>query len=195
MISSFISDQTIKEMLQNNNTRVLIAYASKHGTTAEIARRIGERIREHGVNVEVDPVRDVKNLCRYDAIILGTAIYFGRWKSEAVKFIKKHRHEFSQKPLWIFLSGPTGEGDPEALVEGLKYPPSMEDLIGDIHPKEIAVFHGALDVDKLGFFEKFIVKKVKAPVGDFRDWEAIDDWARAIAEQISAAAYENNVVV
>lgn len=169
-------------MLHNNEPLVLIAFASKHGATAGIARHIGNRLEEYGIQSEVDPVRDVKNLCRYDAVIFGSAVYFGKWRDEAIRFIKKHKHELSTKPVWIFSSGPTGEGDAIELVNGVKFPPRLASVMKEINPEDITVFHGAVDKKTLGFIERWIVKRIEAPTGDFRDWEAVDTWVDTITE-------------
>ena len=82
---------------------------------------------------------------------------------------------------YLWPSGPTDEGDPAALMKGWRFPRALQPVADRIQPKEIAIFHGALDAKKLSWFEKWIVKNVKAPMGDFRDWEAVSAWASAIA--------------
>ncbi len=90
-----------------------------------------------------------------------------------------HRH-----PVWLFSSGPTGEGDPVKLLEGWRIPGAVEPIVDRIQPKDIVVFHGDVNVEKLNFIEKSMVKNVKVPVGDFRDWDAITSWAVAIADAL-----------
>jgi menaquinone-dependent protoporphyrinogen oxidase len=86
------------------------------------------------------------------------------------------------------LQRPTGEGDPLALTEGWRYPDKLQPVIDRIAPRDVAVFSGALDMSKLNFIERWMINKVKAPVGDFRDWEAITAWARAIAAELEEAS-------
>jgi menaquinone-dependent protoporphyrinogen oxidase len=91
------------------------------------------------------------------------------------------------KAVWLFSSGPTGEGDPVELVQGWRFPGSLQPIADHIGPRDIAIFHGATDVNKLNFLEKWMLKNVQAPVGDYRDWEAIAAWATAIANELQEA--------
>jgi menaquinone-dependent protoporphyrinogen oxidase len=170
------------------DTKVLVAYASKHGATAEIAEKIGQALREAGLDAEVLPAERVSDLSPYKAVILGSAMYVGRWQKEASKFLEKNEKALAERPVWIFSSGPTGEGDPVELSSGWIFPKGLQAIADRIKPRDIAIFHGSLDMDKLGFLEKQMIKGVKAPVGDFRDWQAITAWAKAIAEALKQAA-------
>jgi menaquinone-dependent protoporphyrinogen oxidase len=166
------------------NKQVLVAYATKYGATAEIAEKIGEVFRQAGLSAEVRPVDDVGDLISYRAVVLGSAVYIGQWRKEAAKFLQAQETELTEKPVWLFSSGPTGEGDPVELTQGWKFPGKLQPIADRIGPRDIALFHGASDPDKLNFIEKWMLKNVKAPVGDFRDWEAITSWATAIAEEL-----------
>jgi len=84
--------------------------------------------------------------------------------------------------VWLFSSGPTGEGDPVALLQDWHFPKALQPIADRIRPRDIAVFHGAVNMKKLNLIEKWMLKNVKAPLGDFRDWEAITSWATAIAD-------------
>jgi menaquinone-dependent protoporphyrinogen oxidase len=86
--------------------------------------------------------------------------------------------------VWFFSSGPTGEGEASALMNGWMFPESQQANADRIKPRDIAFFHGAIDMKKLGFAERLIVKGIKAPVGDFRDWDAITAWAAEIAKKL-----------
>ena len=92
--------------------RILVAYATKYGATAEIAEKIGQVLDEAGVPVDVVPVKKVKALDSFSAIVLGSAVYIGRWRKEAVNFLKKNEKALTERDVWLFSSGPTGEGDP-----------------------------------------------------------------------------------
>ncbi|GAB4537305.1 MAG: flavodoxin domain-containing protein [Anaerolineae bacterium] len=161
--------------------RVLVAYASRYGATAEIAEKIGQVLREVGLQADVLPVDRVSDLTAYQAVVLGSAVYIGKWRKEAVKFLQANEAALAEKRVWLFSSGPTGEGDPLELVQGWRFPGKLQPIADRIAPRDIAVFHGALDVNNLNFIEKWMVKNVKAPVGDFRDWGAITSWATGIA--------------
>lgn len=166
--------------------KVLVAYATKHGSTAEIAEKIGATLQEAGLKVEVMSVDDVADLEGYTAVILGSAVYLGRWRKEAAKFLEANEQELAARDVWLFSSGPTGEGDPVENLQGWRLPESLQPVAERIQPHEIAVFHGSLALDDLNFLEKWAIKNVKAPIGDFRDWEMITAWAQSIAELLKA---------
>ena len=167
------------------SNKILITYATKYGSTHEIADKIGEVLHNAGIEVELLPVDQVETLSNYGAVVFGSAVYAGQWRKEAVKFLEANQAVFAQMPFWIFSSGPTGSGDPVQLTKGWLYPDALKPVMDRIHPRAIAVFHGWLDSDKLNFGEKLIVKGVRAPMGDFRDWDAIIAWANQIAAALA----------
>jgi menaquinone-dependent protoporphyrinogen oxidase len=161
---------------------ILVAHASKYGATTEIAEKIGQVIRQVGLNADVLPVNSVDVLSAYQAVVLGSAVYAGRWRKEAVAFLEAHEETLAAMPVWFFSTGPTGKGDPVELMRGWRFPEALQPLADRIRPCDIAIFHGVLDMKKLSFGEKLVVKGFKAPIGDFRDWDAITAWATAIAK-------------
>ncbi|MBN1375470.1 MAG: flavodoxin domain-containing protein [Dehalococcoidia bacterium] len=163
---------------------VVVAYASKHGMTAEIAARIGETLRQAGLQVDILPVKRVKDLKKYGAAVLGSAIYITMWRKDMVKFLNSKEQQLSAMPVWLFSSGPLGKGDPLELSQGWSLPESLRPLIDRIKPRNTALFHGAIDIKKMGILEKWVIKNVKAPTGDFRDWEAVTAWANRIADAL-----------
>lgn len=168
--------------------RVLVAYATKHNSTAEIAGVIGEELLDScALDVDVRSVEDVGNIYLYDAVILGSAIYGGHWQPSAIDFLKQHENELSQRPVWIFSSGPTGEGDPTTLAKGWAFPDTVQSTVEHIKPRDVMMFHGNLDGATLNFFERSVVKVVQAPTGDFRDWEMIQNWAITISKTLVPA--------
>jgi menaquinone-dependent protoporphyrinogen oxidase len=164
--------------------RVLVAYGTKYGATAEIAERIGEVLRQGGVQVDVLPAGRVGDVSAYSAVVLGSAVYIGQWRKEAAKFLKANETALAGKKVWLFSSGPTGEGDPLKLTQGWRLPTKLQPIAERIGARNVAVFGGAADVNKLSWLEKWMLKNVKAPAGDFRDWEAIALWATAIAAEL-----------
>lgn len=163
---------------------VLVAYGSKHGMTAEIAERIGGVIRAAGIEVKVAPAGSACNPAAYRAVILGSGVYAGMWRREAAKFLKDHAAELAGKPVWLFSSGPTGAGDLEKLLGGWSFPDGLRAIADRIKPRGVVVFRGAFDAARANFFERWIMKRVKAAAGDFRDWAAIESWAREIARAL-----------
>jgi menaquinone-dependent protoporphyrinogen oxidase len=163
------------------NNKVLVAYATKYGATAEIAGKIGQVLRQEGLPADVLPANRVSDLVPYKAVVLGSAVYMGRWRKEAMKFLKANEKVLSEQLVWLFSSGPMGEGDPLKLTQSDYFHTALQPIADRIQPRDITVFHGAVNMEKLNFIEKWIFRKVKAPVGDFRDWDSITSWAKAIA--------------
>ena len=161
--------------------RVLVTYATKYGATAEIAEKIGQVLRQAGLQTDVLPADRVGDLSPYKAVVLGSAVYIGQWQKKAATFLKANEKALAERPVWLFSSGPTGEGDPVQLMKGWRFPTSLQPIADRIHARDIAIFHGAVDPKKMNLIEKWMIKNVKAPVGDFRDWEAINAWASAIS--------------
>ncbi|QUH29732.1 flavodoxin domain-containing protein [Vallitalea guaymasensis] len=164
------------------NKKILVAYGSKKGSTAEIAEKIGETLRQKGFQVDVLDAGKVKDLTPYSKIILGSSVYIGFWHKKAVLFLKKNIEALEKMPVWLYICGPTGHENPIEQIKGRFYPKSLQPVIERIHPREITCFGGKLVLKTLNPFEKWIVKNVKAPEGDFRDWQAITSWANTIKE-------------
>lgn len=167
--------------------KILVTYASRNGATGEIAEQIGAVLRQADLMVDVLPVDGVHNPSAYRAVILGSAIYIGSWRKEAVKFLERHADSLAERPVWLFSSGPTGEGDPVALVEGKVLPDGLKPLVERIQPRELAVFHGNIDPQRINFLERAVIKNMKKPFGDFRDWDLIIVWASTVAAELQVA--------
>ena len=159
---------------------VLVAYASKHGSTEEIAHSIAERIRAHGYDVKAAPIAHVEDLDDAEAVVVGSAVYAGSWMQEATAFVRHHAGELSQRPVWLFSSGPLGEHIEDVEDQPKQIPEFREAL----RPRDHHVFMGALAPEKLGFAERMMVKAVKAPAGDYRDWDDVRAWADRIALEL-----------
>jgi len=162
-------------------TVILVAYASKHGATEGIARHIAERLGSRGKQATAVSVDGLADIGQPEAVVLGSAVYAGSWMKEAVEFAQAHRATLAQVPVWLFSSGPLGEEIKDGM-EQIRQLPELRELLD---PKDHRIFFGALDIEKLGFGERMIVKAVKAPDGDFRDWDDIGAWAGEIAAQLA----------
>jgi len=162
--------------------RVLLAYASKCGSTGEIAQAIGKRLGEAGVAVDVIPVKTVKSLDGYDAVVLGSAIRVGQWLPEATAFLKSRQAELSRLPVAIFTVHlqATDESE-ESRQKREAYTAPLQPLVS---PKARAFFAGKMDFSKLSLLERMATKMVKAPEEDRRDWNAIDAWAAKLPEAL-----------
>ena len=163
--------------------KILVAYGSKRGSTAEIAEKIGGTLRQKGLQVDVLDAGTVNDLTPYSKIILGSSVYIGLWHKKAVRFLKKNIEVLEKLPVWLFICGPTGPGNPIEQMGGWFYPKSLRPVIERIHPRDITCFGGKLELKTLNPFEKWIINKVKAPEGDFRDWQAVASWADTTREE------------
>ena len=169
------------------DAQVLVAYASKYGATAEVSDRIGEVLRQEGLRTDGLPAERVGDLTPYEAVVLGSAVYVGQWRKEAVAFLSANEEKLAERPVWLFSSGPTGEGDPVESMKGWRFPEAQQAIADRIQPRGIVFFHGVLDMKKLNLGEKLIVKALKAALGDSREWDGITSWAEAIADALKEA--------
>jgi menaquinone-dependent protoporphyrinogen oxidase len=160
--------------------RVLIASASRHGATHEIAESIGRALEDRGLETQVAHVEDIEDAKGFDALVLGSAVYAGRWLEPARRFAERHRDELTRHPTWLFSSGPIGDPprpeDDEAV--------HLDEAVEALSAREHRVFAGRLDRHRLGLGERALVIAFRAPDGDFRDWEAIGVWASSIADEL-----------
>jgi menaquinone-dependent protoporphyrinogen oxidase len=163
-------------------TRVLVAYATKMGSTRAIADAVGEGLLRHGLAVDVRNVREVSSLGDYQAVVLGSAVYMGRWRPEAARFVRQHIVELTKPRLWLFESGWIGERpeSPAATAGGL----DRAQRVGASVP---TVFGGCLDPAlATGLIDRMVAKRRS---GDFRNWDDIRAWATTIADVLVAAEH------
>ena len=165
--------------------KVLVAVSSKHGSTREIAESIGATVREAGIEVEVVDAREVGSVAAYDAVIVGSAVYLGRWMGPARDLVTRSVEALRTRPVWLFSSGPLRLDivDPADAAEGMK-------LLELVEARDHRVFPGKADRREFGFFERAAVSMVKSPWGDHRDWPAIREWATGIAGELTSVPAE-----
>jgi menaquinone-dependent protoporphyrinogen oxidase len=164
-----------------STTRVLVSAGSKHGATAEIADRIGRTLGNRGFEVTVSRPDEVDDVSGYDAVILGSAVYAGHWVASAKELAELVAAASPPIPTWLFSSGPVG--DPPKPDET---PVDVAAVAGATSARDHRVFSGKIDKSKLSFGEKAILVAVRAPEGDFRDWDEIEAWAEEIAEKLAS---------
>ena len=168
--------------------KLLVAYASKYGSTAEIAEIIGKELGKRHYEVDVKSEDDVDSLAGYDGFVIGSALYAGGWMKSAAAFLHSNQDLLAGHPVWLFSSGPTGQGDPNEIMDGWTFPEDLKTALEKIGPKDVILFHGKIDPDRLSATEKMIIKSVNATVGDYRDWLVVRGWARRIDLDLKAVA-------
>jgi menaquinone-dependent protoporphyrinogen oxidase len=160
--------------------KVLVAAASRHGATQEIAEMIGRTLDAEGVHASVVAIAEAGDPAEYDAVILGSAVYLGHWLDAATNFVESRRAALSARPTWLFSSGPIG--DPPRPNEGQAV--DVGDLVSKTHAKGHKLFAGKLDKGRLGFGERAVMLAFRAVEGDYRDWQDVEAWARGIAVEL-----------
>jgi menaquinone-dependent protoporphyrinogen oxidase len=171
----------------SERTRVLVTYASKMGSTQEIAEAIGRELEAFGMQVTIAPCADNVNPDGFDGVIIGSAIYTRRWVKTATKYLKRHAHRLDRHKTWLFHSGPCGEGAREEQVQA---PKAVERVIGSLGLPAPVTFGGRIDVEHAtGPVSRWM--GAEGPLsGDFRDWDRIRAWATDIAHQLNPATAE-----
>jgi menaquinone-dependent protoporphyrinogen oxidase len=162
---------------------VLIAYASKYGSTKEIAEHIALVLRREGFEVTVSDAEAVSSLYPYNAVIIGSALYFDNWLPAASELLESFQDDLARKDVWLFSSGITGEGDFEKVIDW-SYPEALKDVIKTIKPKAITLFGGKVDSNQLSLEDWLVNPGVRVEVGDYRNWVKIEAWAQTIADTL-----------
>lgn len=161
--------------------RILVAVASRHGATREIGETVADVLREQGHVASVADPDDVDTLEPYDAVVLGSSVYVGRWAASARAMVDRLAPGLSVRPLWLFTSGPVGsppvpQGEPEEVPA----------LMARLGAREHRVFPGRLDKARLALAERAVVALLQAQEGDFRPWPQIRAWATSVAQALHA---------
>lgn len=163
---------------------VVVAAASRHGSTAEVARRIEETLREQlspWWDINLSDLSDLRDLEDADAVVLGSAVYLGHWLRPAIKAL----HQVKDAPLldlWLFSTGPISDD----TIENSRVI-TADEMVDAGCATEHMVFAGRLDVARLYWWERLAVRAVGAGSGDRRRWPDVDDWAVSIADQLTAS--------
>lgn len=165
--------------------KILVAYASKAGSTSEIAAAIGEVLSKNGADVTVERIKNVKDISAYQAVVVGSLIRMGSWVPEAKNFVKANKDAFGKIPTAFFTACDTMKEDTEekrAEVAGY-----LEPIHQIFKPLESGMFAGKMDTAKLNFLDRTIINMMsegKNPNGDFRNWDAINAWAASLVPRM-----------
>lgn len=173
--------------------KVLVAFASKYGSTRTIAEGIAGRLREAGHDAQAQQVTTVGDISSYDAFVIGSAAYIGHWLKDATAFVRQNALLLAGRPTWLFSSGPLGTEPTDAEGRDQRIgaePREFAELRELILTRGDHVFFGALDPARLGFRDRAIravpAGRALLPEGDFRDLHDLDVWADGIASELSA---------
>jgi len=169
---------------QERSPRVAVLYASACGSTAGIAQRIADRLRDAGTPVDVWPVEEADGVDGYAALVIGSAVYGGAWLPAADEFVRDHADELSRRPVWLFSVGAfDGPPGPLERAGGLDVPEADElaRAVGAVGHRRFA---GLLDRTRWPWWRRVLVRLAGGRFGDRRDWPAVDAWTVAIAEAL-----------
>ena len=165
-----------------NTKSILLAYATRFGSTQEVAEAIAAALRQAGFEVDLQPMCEVQSLDRYDAVVLGAAIYNAHWHADAHQFLAQHQAALSRRPVAVFALGPLSASTGANQRSRRQLDKDLEQHAW-LKPVALEMFAGKYDPAKpgLGFFERFV------PASDHRDWNAIRAWASALPARLRLA--------
>ena len=173
-------------------TEVLVAYCSRSGSTGEVAEAIGKTMKEAGLDVQVRPMADVQSIAAGTAVVMGTALYVGRFPKEFHQFAQRYEAELAKLRPWIFVLGPT-EKERKQFAAAEEQARKELDKHPMLRPADMRVLGGKFDPAHLNLPSPMsLIMKVpgnpmrKVPASDIRDWDWIHRWAGAIAEEIAS---------
>ncbi len=161
-----------------NTNSILLAYATRYGSTQEVAETITTTLREDGIQVDIQPMQDVNSLDNYTAVVLGAAIYNARWHPEVHKFLSRYQETLKQLPVAIFALGPLSTSVAAMLRSRRQLDLELEKYPW-LKPVAVEMFVGKSDPAKLGIFDRLFSK-----ASDHRDWQAVRAWANTLPAQL-----------
>jgi menaquinone-dependent protoporphyrinogen oxidase len=167
---------------------VLVTAATKYGSTAEIARTIGDVLAERGFYTTVLPPEEVGSIEDYDAVILGSAAYAGHWFEPAKDLVDPSGDALTARPVWLFSSGPVGDPSRKMVQKMGEDPVDVAEILAATKARDHRVFAGKIDKKNLSFPERAMLMAFRGLEGDFRDWAEIKEWASGIADALGSGS-------
>jgi menaquinone-dependent protoporphyrinogen oxidase len=168
--------------------RVLVTAATKYGSTAEIARTVGDVLAEHGFDTTVLPPEEVGSIEDYDAVILGSAAYAGHWLEPAKDLVDRSGDALAARPVWLFSSGPVGDPSRKMVQKMGEDPVDVAEILAATKARDHRVFAGKIDRKNLSFPERAMLMAFRGLEGDFRDWAEVKEWASGIADALGSGS-------
>jgi menaquinone-dependent protoporphyrinogen oxidase len=163
--------------------KVLVAVGSKYGATREVGAAVAEVLLERGFEVDFADACDVASVRFYDAVIVGSAVYGGLWRKDAAALVTDNATLLRGRDVWLFSVGMTQVTTPEQPLD------EAESLAADAGAIGHKRFGGRIVLEKLNVGERALIRLINPPVGDFRDFEEIRDWAENVALRLQADAF------
>lgn len=167
---------------------VLVAYATRQGSTRGIAERIAERLTEHGQRVDLRPVGDPIEVAGYDAVVFGSPVYDQSWPPEGEEFVQRNRSALRQRPVWLFSVGSLGDRSRVIGPLARREPKRIGDILEAIGPRDYRVFAGVIRRGQWSWLGNVVLRAFGGRIGDNRDWPDIDAWANGIAAAVGSRA-------
>lgn len=167
-------------------SRVLVVYGTKSGCTEGVAERIAAGLAACGADVDVQPAAGAGTATGYDAVVVGSGVRAGSWHKAASAWVTANASALKATPVALFTVGLAAQ-DAEKAEEVRGYSKPVEEAAG-ITPVDVGLFAGWFEPSKFGFLERSILGAMKAPKGDFRDWDAIDAWSKQVAPKLGVQA-------
>jgi menaquinone-dependent protoporphyrinogen oxidase len=162
---------------------ILVGFATRYGSTQEVAEAIAATLRESGLAVDCQPMKEVRSLEGYGGVVLGTPLYVFRWLKDAKSFLSRHRQALTQRPVAVFALGPTNDV-PKDWEEARSQLDKELAQFTWLTPVAIEIFGGKFDPAKLSFPYNLVPGLNKMPASDIRDWTAIRAWASSLAAKL-----------
>ncbi|PKQ16533.1 MAG: hypothetical protein CVT67_03815 [Actinobacteria bacterium HGW-Actinobacteria-7] len=164
-------------------SKFMVVYGTKSGCTRGVAQRIGECLARKGADVDVVSAQEADGLAAYDAVIVGSGIRMSQWHEPARAWVAQNAEQLQQIPVAFYTVNLTMAKEPERAPEVRAWTDPVIESSG-VSPLDIGLFAGWNEPKEFSFIERTVLKALKAPQGDFRDWDAIDAWAETVSEKM-----------
>ncbi len=164
---------------------ILVVYATKSGCTFGVAERIGAALASKGAQVDVVSVEDAPDPADYDGVVVGSGIRVGQWHAAAKEWVTANAAALKARPTAFYVACMTMAAEPEKIEEVRAYSDPIIEESG-VKPVDIGLFAGWFEPKKFNLVERAVLKALKTPQGDYRDWDAIEAWAEEVAPKLGA---------